>query len=283
MKKKLRCLQISNESFTAFKFLLPLAKYLNENGIETEIACSDKEYEDARSFVEDIKKEGVKWHCLPLERQIAPFSDLVSLIKLILFFKKEKFDIVHTQTSKAGILGRIAARIAGVPIVVHFTYDYAFTESTGIMKKSLFITLEKLAAFFSNRIYFLAESEMNKCFHYRIASPGKIICVGPVGLDLKEFNPNKISVDDKARIKEKYMINCQGPLVGTVARLVPHKGVDIFIKAAAEAIKSHPDCNFIIVGGGPLLEELKILSQNLGINEKIIFTGSSMSNQMFRW
>jgi glycosyltransferase involved in cell wall biosynthesis len=272
MTPRLRCIQISNESFTAFKFLLPLAKHLKEHGIETDIACSDEEFSDARSFIKDIQAQGVVWRRLQIRRESAPLQDLAALFRAFFFFRKNRYDIVHTQTSKAGVICRIAARLAGVPLVVHYTYDYAFSENFSL-KNMMYLWIEKLAARFCDRVYFIADAEMSRCFKYHIVPREKTLNTGPVGLDIREFDPALITSARQEAVRTRYGIPTGVRVAGTVSRLVPHKGVDTLIGALPDALARVPGSVCVVVGGGPQEEALHSQAKRLGVEKQVIFTG----------
>ena len=268
----LKCLQLANESFTAFKFLLPLARHLQAHGIETEIACSDEEFSDARSFIADIQAQGVTWRRLQIRRELAPVHDLLALLRAYRFFRKQHYDIVHTHTSKAGVIGRIAARLAGVPVVVHHTHDYAFSDSYS-WKNLVFIFLERVAARFCDRVYFVADAEMDRCFKHRIVPRDKTLNTGPVGLDIREFDPALMTPARQAEVRAKYRIPAGVRIVGTVSRLVPHKGVDTLIAALPEVFARVPGSVCVVVGGGPELDSLQRQAKALGVEDRVRFTG----------
>lgn len=96
------------------------------------------------------KKEGINVEPIEIKRKISPISDLISLFKLIFYFDQEQFGIVHTHSPKAGLLGQIAAKIAGVPIIVNTIHGFYFTETTPFLKRKIFILIEKIAALSSN-------------------------------------------------------------------------------------------------------------------------------------
>lgn len=269
----IKCVLVANESFTTFKFLMPMANYFKNKKLEVRLACSDKEYSDAELFIDDIKTSGVHLDIINIERHISLLKDISSFVLLVRYFRNNKFHVVHTHTSKAGILGRIAAFVCRVPIILHTTHDYAFTEKTNIINRYFIIWMERLVALFTDRIYFVSEAEKNRCLIYRIARKSKTLYTGPVGLSLNEFSQNKINNNIQYMIRTKYNIPSDKLIIGTVSRLVPHKRVDIFLRACAIAFEKNRKLFFIIVGGGPMLMKLESLASNIGLKENVIFTG----------
>jgi glycosyltransferase involved in cell wall biosynthesis len=270
--KKLRCLQVANESFTAFRFLLPIACYLRENGIDTEIACSDYRYSDAGDFIAQIQARGIRWRRLQIRREVAPLADLWSFIRAFLFFLTHRYDIVHTQTSKAGFICRVAARLAGVPVVVHYSFDYAFSDQ-GTLHDRIFIWCERMAGRFCDRVYFIADTEMERGMKHGIVPKEKVLMTGPVGIDLEEMDPGRIVPERVSAVRDKYHIPDERRVVGTITRLVPHKGVVTLLHAIEILTKRFPDVVCVIVGGGPEKGALRDEAERCGIADRVIFTG----------
>jgi hypothetical protein len=92
-----------------------------------------------------------------MKRKISPISDLIALFQLIFFFKKEKFDVVHTHTPKASFLGRLAAKIAGVSIIINTIHGFYFQKEDPWLKRKFFILIEKIAANISDLIFSVNE------------------------------------------------------------------------------------------------------------------------------
>ena len=224
---------VANESFTVFKFVLPYARYLRDRGFQVEVACSHAEYKDAKSFVSEIRSAGFECHHIPFERELSPFRDFIAFCHLLLLLRKRRYAVVHSHTSKAGILSRVAAWIQGIRLIVHTTHDYAITDDMSSWKRQLFILLERITAKISDRIYFVSSAEMERGIKYGIVNSEKGLMTGPVGLNIEEFSPDRFSESERNKIKEKYGIKNDVVVVGCVSRLVPHKRVDLLIEAAA--------------------------------------------------
>ena len=112
-----------------------------------------------------------------LVREISPWHDLLAYFRLKKFFRENKFDVVHTHSSKAGIIGRYAARAAGVPVVVHTVHGQAFHPYQSKFKNRLFILLERLAAKKCDRIYAVAQAMIDQCVAAEVAPAEKYAVV----------------------------------------------------------------------------------------------------------
>ena len=122
----MRALFVATTSTTVYTFLLPFACYLRERGHEIEFACSTQSFADAPARVTELRQAGFMVHEIPFARSIQPLSDLRAGLSLARLIAANQYDLVNTHTSKAGFIGRIAAKAAGCPVVVHTAHDFFF-------------------------------------------------------------------------------------------------------------------------------------------------------------
>lgn len=211
-----------------------------------------------------------KLQILPeLRRAINPYYDFLALIKLISFIKKNNFDIVHTHSSKAGILGRWAAKIAGVKIIVHTVHGWGHNDFQHPILRLFYITLEKLSLLITNKLIAVSKVNMEKGLNSGIGRKEDYTLIRS-GIVLERF---KHPVRTKNEIREDLGIKPNAPVVGTVTRLSPQKAPLDFIRSCAIISKRIPEARFIIVGDGPLKSKANQLAIDLSIEKNIIFTG----------
>ncbi|MEK7449978.1 MAG: glycosyltransferase family 4 protein [Planctomycetota bacterium] len=210
-------------------------------------------------------------------REISPFNDLKAFWSLYQCIKKEKFDIVHTHTSKAGILGRLAARLSGVPVIIHTPHGSIY-HPTYYSRIPLFFfsLLEKAASRFTDRIIVLSEREKEEYLNYRIAPPDKFLVIRG-GIDVEKFIPvpspaGKVSINITAKKKE-LGIPADGLVVGNIARLSPEKGHLFCFEAFKRVVETIPNVYLLIVGSGPMEGLIKRRINELNLTEKVIMTG----------
>jgi glycosyltransferase involved in cell wall biosynthesis len=184
-------------------------------------------------------------------------------------FQQERPHIVHTHTSKAGILGRWAARIACVPAIIHTPHGHVFWGYFNRWISSFYTFLEKRASSFTDRIITLTAQEKEDHLRLRIAPEEKFAVIHS-GVDLL---PLLNVSSDIPRLKKELEIPEGAPVVGTVGRLTPIKGHRHLIEAARLIRETHPDCFFLIAGDGELRSELDSLANNLGVHDRVIFLG----------
>ena len=205
-----------------------------------------------------------------LGRELHPLRDLLTLWKVYRLIREFKPHIVNTHTAKAGFVGRVAARLAGVPVVVHTLHGHVFHGYFSPLKTRIFIFLEQISTRMADTIITLTEGLRDELADtYRIA-PREKFTVMPLGLDLDTFAhaPRKTGEFQRA-----WNIPLDAPIVTIVGRLVPVKNHALFLNAAAKVLAQMPDVRFAIVGDGELREELEAQTDALGIRSAVIFTG----------
>ncbi len=201
-----------------------------------------------------------------LQREINPFKDLCAFFKLYGLLRREKFDIVHTHTAKAGALGRLAAKISGVPKIVHTPHGHNFYGYFGPFLSRLIVIAERFLAKFTDKIIALTELERKDLIKFNVAGGDKVALIYQ-GL---EFDAPK---GDKDSIKRKFNIDPGEHVVGMVGRLEPVKGPEYFLQAAQEVLLEFKNTKFLLVGEGSLRTKLEKQARDSGLVDKFIFTG----------
>lgn len=204
-----------------------------------------------------------------LVREISPIKDMLALYKIYKILKKEKFDIVHTHTSKAGIVGRIAAKLAGAPIVIHTPHGHIFHSYYGYIKTKIFYLLEKIAALFCDKIICLTPTEKKEHIELKIAPRTKFEVI-PSGVDFDKFKNIKVNKDE---VKRELGIEKEKFVVGCVSRLANIKGVNYLISAMYDIIQKNKNVILLLVGDGPEKENLEKLTSKLNIKNYVKFLG----------
>lgn len=200
------------------------------------------------------------------ERTINPLNDLLSLIAIYRFIKKNNIDIVHTHSSKAGILGRLAARFAKVNLIIHTVHGWSFNDYQPNFIRHIFIGLERLAAGFTHKLIVVSYYDKQKGLANRIGREDKYIIIR-YGIDYTEF----FKRDQK--IKQELGINNADLVVGMISCLKPQKSPQDFIKLAFLINKIQPGVKFILVGDGILRKRTQELIDRLNLKKCVILTG----------
>ncbi len=215
-------------------------------------------------------KKGMKVIQLPsLLRKICPWHDTLALFSLWRILRAEKPDIVHTHTSKAGIIGRLAALLARVPIIIHTTHGHVFYGHFSPGTSRLFLFLEKCFATISDKMVALTEGEKQDYIKFRLCPEEKIIKIHS-GVKVDKFLHADIDIKKQ---KQALGISDSRFIVGTVGWLWPIKGPMYLLKAMAIVWHSKPECELVFVGKGELEEDLKKAASEMGVSAKVKFLG----------
>ncbi len=224
------------------------------------------------SLVEEAKKRGIEPIIIPtLRREINPVYDLIALRKLFKLIKKGNYAIVHTHSSKAGILGRIAARMAGVPIIIHTIHGLPFDRYQNLILNRLYIWLERFTGRFTNKLIVVCDAMREGALKERVAPREKFVTIYS-GIELKKFRFKEEQFPAE-KVKKEFGIPSGVPVVGAVARLFPFKGHNFLLGVIPLILKECPRTHFLFVGEGILKERLIEQAGKKGILDNITFAG----------
>ena len=205
-----------------------------------------------------------------LRREISPLHDLRALVATVRLIRRERIAIVHTHTSKAGFIGRLAARLTKVPVIVHTPHGHVFYGYFGAGPTSFFIALERWAAHFSDRIIALTEDDMREHLTRGIGS-AKQYRVIPSGVDIESLRER---APERRLAREKLGWRAEERAVVGVGRLVPIKGFDIAVRALPELRTALPEIRLVLVGEGPERRRLEELASEAGVGRYLTITGA---------
>ena len=198
--------------------------------------------------VATIEAAGIRHIPLPMTRSIRPLADLLSLFRLYQLVRRERFDIVHTHNPKPGLLGQLAARMAGVPIVVNTLHGFYFHDHMHPLWRRFYVGLEMVAARCSDVILSQNREDIQTAIKKGICQPEKIKYLGN-GIDLTRFDPDSIS---HAAAQQKWAeigLPQEAQVVGFVGRLAAkRKGFLDFLAVGQQLIQRLPNVRFLIIG-----------------------------------
>jgi len=223
------------------------------------------------------EKQGVSYFPLGMTRKITPLQDLRCLIQLYHFLRKEKPLIVHTHTPKAGIVGMLAARLAGVPIRLHTIAGLPLMETKGL-KRWLLILVERITYFCATKVYPNAEGLLKFVLQNRLAPRKKLKVIGKGssnGIDTSYFSKDEVEETKVSLLRESLKIKSSDFIFCFVGRLVGDKGVNELVHAFCEVQNEIPEAKLLLVG--PYETDLdpleKITQKRINTNPNIITTG----------
>ena len=222
------------------------------------------------SLISKAKGSGVNLVIINgLTRNINPFSDISAFLSLYKLIKKNKYDIVHTHSSKAGILGRLAAKLAGCSVIIHTIHGLPFHPYQNKFLNFLYIRLERLAGRYTDKIITVCESMAQKAQAAGIKPVSGYVTVYS-GMDLDKFIDERTS---SRQAKRNIGLPADAKVVGKVARLFPLKGYEYFISASKCISECVQNVYFLIIGDGVLREHLEHRVRQMGLKDRFIFAG----------
>jgi len=222
------------------------------------------------SLIEAVRELGVPLEILPeLVREINPWKELVAFWKLYSRMKNGKFAIVHTHSSKAGILGRVAARFAGVPVIVHTVHGWSFHDRLHPVMRKIYILIERWVAKITDSLIVVSQRDIDKGLRHHIGSSAQYQLIRSA-IPLDEFAPDSAT---GAAIRRELGIPLAAPVVGNVGRFSPQKNPLDWLRVAKRVAVEIPECRFLLVGDGPLRPEVEFLITELELSDRVVLTG----------
>lgn len=262
VSRPLKALFVTTVDLTAWCFMRPWLGFLARRGTEVTLACTVERFRD------DLEATGAQVLHLPISRRLRPLEDLASLLDLFYLMRRIRPDLVHTNTSKAGFLGRLAARLAGVPLIVHTIYELPENSTDRPWLKAAYRALEFLAARWADHLVTISEPNRRQILAQRLCPPEKLTLI-PEALELSRYRATRSPQEVRAALG----IPQDAPLVGSVGRLEPAKGHSDLLEAFALVLERIPQARLVLVGRGHLEGELRQHARDLGLEERVLFAG----------
>lgn len=262
------------------KVLHVITRFIGGSGGNTLISATDIDPDRYETWVaampggplwEQARQRGVRTvHVRHMRETISPWHDLLACLELFRLIRRERFTVVHTHCSKAGFVGRIAARLAGAPVVVHTFHLLAVRPGLSRPRRFGYRLLDRSVRSMAHRYVAVAPRVAREAVEQRIAPPGRVIVV-PSAVDLDRV-PTRADDD----VRRGLGVPPDSPLVGTVGRIVAQKSPLDFVRMCGHIHSQRPDVRFVMVGDADLeaagLEEQTYReADRLGV--PILFTG----------
>ncbi|MBI5873231.1 MAG: glycosyltransferase family 4 protein [Candidatus Omnitrophica bacterium] len=203
-----------------------------------------------------------------LKRAPGLFSDLRALLFLIFYMRKNKIDVVHTHSSKAGILGRWAAHFAGVPVIIHTVHGWGFHDYVRSFLNNFFIYLERITAGITTRLIAVSEADVQKGLAHGIGLAEQYVLIrcGIASAPIKEPG---------FYLTQKYSLGFTKDdlIVGMVACLKPQKNPLDLIAVSERVLEGYPQAKFLLVGDGILRKKVKIEIEKRRLEDSVFMLG----------
>ena len=235
----LKVCQLCAVDFTLKYFLLPLVDGMSQRGWEVVAVCSNG------PFVDDLRARGYRVETVTIARSMNPLTALVSLFALIRLFRRERFDVLHVHTPVAALIGRLAAWLTRLPLVVYTAHGFYFHDNMPAWKYRLFVALERIGGWWTDLLFTQSAEDARVAVVEKIIPASGVLAIGN-GVDLARFSPDKVG--SSATVRESLGIPSDAYVVGFIGRQVREKGVAEFLQAAKMLAQSHPKLWFLLVG-----------------------------------
>ena len=237
--KSLKICQLCAVDFTLEKFLLPLIDGMHGRGWEVHSVCS------SGPSTEKLRSRGYVVHDIKISRSLNPLSAVISVAKLIKLFRKERYDVVHVHTPVAALVGRLAAFLCRVPLIVYTAHGFYFHDGMPKWKSRFFIFLERLAGFATDLIFTQSAEDARVAIQEKILPEESILAIGN-GVSVARFSPELTTTSSK--IRSSLGIPEDAFVVGLIGRLVREKGIVDFLEAAKIVAGKDKKIWFLLVG-----------------------------------
>lgn len=242
--------------------ILELGRAAREHGFDVDILARDPYFEDL------IREEGFGLvHLDVIRREIRPFWDFRGLLRLTDFLSRSQYSIVHTHTSKPGMVGTLAATRTGIPAIIHTVHLFPFHEETGRIATTAYVGAARLSARWCDRIVTVSEFQRRWALRVGIGTPEQVVSI-PNGVPTKRGRSTRSREEIRAELGmgDAFMVLSTG-------RLAEQKGFEYLIRAAAHLRSDSMPAKIVLAGDGPLKRELSKLVSALGLEEMVMLLG----------
>jgi glycosyltransferase involved in cell wall biosynthesis len=221
--------------------LKPRIDFMLGKGYNVRGVCSGGKFASA------LRAENFPLDVIEMARELSPIKDLVSFVKLWLYFRRMRPSIVFTHTPKAGILGPVAARLAGVPYVVHVVHGYMVHDRARLAFKVFGWIMEKHSSVWSNFCLVQSKEDLVQGVRYKIIQKKRIKYLGN-GVNVGVFDPLETSEKERVALRERFKIPKEAVAIGFVGRLVREKGIRELLDAIPAILQKYKNAFFLIAG-----------------------------------
>lgn len=247
----------------ARRHLLDLVLNLPAGRFEVSVACSTQRDPRFLDDIELLEARGIRVHELPMQRSIRPIGDAIAFGRLLLLIRRGGFDVVHTHSSKAGFLGRLAGALAGVPRVIHTPHAFPFEMDVNRLSRFWYRQLERLAARGCDRIVCVCPSQ--RALAESLVEPARVVVIEN---GIAPRPPWEAT--DRERRRREWGMAADAPVVGMVGRFMLQKGHSDFVAAAARVAARLPEARFVLVGDGELKPRIEKRIFAAGLKDRFL-------------
>jgi glycosyltransferase involved in cell wall biosynthesis len=247
----------------AARIILRLGQIAQDEGIKVDVLTTDPIFQQA------VIQYGLGLVDLDvIRRDIRPVWDMGGLLRLVRFLRRERYQVVHTHTSKGGFVGRLAARLARVPVIVHTVHGFAFHEQSPASVRFFYSALERLASRWCDRIISVSEFHREWAIELGMCSGRRILAI-PNGI----AEAPRIRDVQAAEIRREMGAQEGDLVILSMARLAADKGLEYLIEAAAMLPRTGRPIRIVIAGDGPARARLEQFALGKAVTDRVSFLG----------
>jgi glycosyltransferase involved in cell wall biosynthesis len=221
-------------------------------------------------------QDGIPVKIIPFAPSITPAQDLKTLVRLINYFRKERFDIVHTSTVKPGLLGRIAAKLVGTPIIVHTYRGLYLHDQMSPFQRWFYLNIERIGTACCDVILSQNKEDIHTAITNKVCPPEKIVYLGN-GIDTTRFDPSLVSTEKTTALRANLGIPPNVQVIGFVSRMVREKGVYELLQAAQMIKSSGMQVRYLTTGSSQSDKTTAVspdmLLKQYGLEEEVMLLG----------
>jgi glycosyltransferase involved in cell wall biosynthesis len=260
MRKKILHIQLLPLLSGVQNVMLHILQALSKDEFDIYVACRPD-----GPLVDEIKRLGYTY--LPLPEFVQPLSvkDVIIFVRLYLLCRKHKFDIVHTHSSKPGFIGRITARLAGVPLVLHTGHGAPFHDWQSALTRRFYIELERIAARFCDTMVFVNNYHREFYLKHKLIKTQQGITI------YNTLTPEQRSAIEKSAIHRQ--LSKESIIIGSILRFAKSKNVVMTVEGAIRICRERKDVIFIIVGDGEYYHLCQTMVKSSGMQDRILLPG----------
>lgn len=247
-----------------------LSRRLNDDTYQT-ILVGGAHEDHEKCLIGSARSQGVDCRELMfMRRRIGVLDDVRAFRELVRLIRKERPDIVHTHTAKAGALGRLAAWVCRVPCIVHTYHGHVFTGYFSPWRTRMFIEMEKMLARISTRLVVISPAQKKEITQvYRVA-PEKKVSTIPLGFDWGRFD----SEGREGSLRATFQVPENRFVIASIGRIVPIKDHRLFVDTACELHRRNPGrYHFMVIGDGDLRKQVQRMVMDKEMDDYFTFTG----------
>lgn len=237
--QQLKVCQLCSVDFTLKHFLLPLIDSMEAQGWQVTAVCSDG------LFAQELRAKGYTHHAIIFSRNwLNLFAHLRSIVKVYIFLRCERFDVLHVHTPIGAIVGRIAGKLAGVPLIIYTAHGFYFHDAMPKLRYRFFVNIERITSGLTDFLFTQSREDGAIAIKEHIAKPSSVAVIGN-GVSSQRFSPDaalRVQTRNKLGFSENTVV------VGIIARMVREKGIVEFLEAAMCLRSTDDAISFLMIG-----------------------------------